>query len=361
MFELKSLEDADRRAERKSSEQSSGPSASVTAVHTVVRDGWYNMPTDLIEWKDYYWLSYRRSTGHNSTKGNSSVIVLRSNDLQRWQFAKMFEPAEGYVGKLGIAAGHWCSTEDRLYIFCPVQQPQTQGRIYGYWTEDGVNWSEPQLVRLGDDRPYTWRVRIHDGTFYSAVCLAEGGPLELIMSDDGAIWKKHTKIAERPPADTIGFTEESDLIWRPDGELWCVVRTGGAYMYWSNPPYTDWDGGTRIDMCDAPALCELDGTVFVAGRCKAPKYSSDTVMYPQGTTGLYHLTRGATKLLAAMPPGGDSSYPGLISPEPGKLAMSYYSDVAYWSGIIKPQSYQKYEYKSTDCDIYLAEIEVTDR
>ena len=46
-------------------------------------------------------------------------------------------------------------------------------------------------------------------------------------------------------------------------------------------------------------------------------------------------------------------------PEPGKLVMSYYSDVAYWSGVLPPKSAAEYAYRRTDCDIYLAEIEVT--
>ena len=30
-------------------------------------------------------------------------------------------------------------------------------------TEDGQIWSIPQVLRLGDYFPYTWRVRLHDG------------------------------------------------------------------------------------------------------------------------------------------------------------------------------------------------------
>ena len=60
-----------------------------------------------------------------------------------------------------------------------------------------------------------------------------------------------------------------------------------------------------------------------------------------------------------MPIGGDASYPGLISTGRGKLVMSYYSDVAYWTGILKPTSADEYRYKATDSDIYLAEIDVT--
>ena len=34
----------------------------VTSHRVIVRDGWYNAFTDLIQWKNFYWLSYRRGT-----------------------------------------------------------------------------------------------------------------------------------------------------------------------------------------------------------------------------------------------------------------------------------------------------------
>ena len=55
-------------------------SADVLAVRTVVRDGWYNMPTDLTRWGGYYWLSYRRSTGHSCVGGNSVNVTRAGTD-----------------------------------------------------------------------------------------------------------------------------------------------------------------------------------------------------------------------------------------------------------------------------------------
>ena len=50
------------------------PSADITALRTVVRDGWYNAFTDLALWKDMYWLCYRRGT-----KTTLPATVLRSS------------------------------------------------------------------------------------------------------------------------------------------------------------------------------------------------------------------------------------------------------------------------------------------
>jgi hypothetical protein len=327
--------------------------ADVLSVRTVVRDGWYNMPTDLAWWKGYYWLSYRRGTGHSCVRGNSAVVLLCSNDLRRWNRAHIFEPPESIVDGRGIAAGHFTQTDDTLYLFCPVQWPGESGvpsRIFMYWTSNGLDWSAPQVLCLDNDYPYTWRVRSHDDRFYAAICYLEDdeGPFDLIVSDDAVHWTRHAQIAAANPNH---FTEESDLHWRPDGELWCVVRSHGpALMYWSEPPYTTWEGGVNLGgRCDAPVICASGKRVYLAGRVAAPGN-------PHGTAGVYQLTRGRADLILSMPAGGDSAYPGLISLEPGRMAMSFYSDVAYWSGLVKPRHFEAYQRKRSECDIYLAEF-----
>ena len=226
------------------------------------------------------------------------------------------------------------------------------------WTDDGVNWSKPQATRMGDLNPYTWWVRYHEGKFYASISyMRKHGPLGLVVSDDGV---DSSRIAEIVASDPHDYSEESDLHFRPDGELWCVVRSESpGLMYWARPPYTDWQGGREIGLCDAPTMCEVDGETFVAGQIEAPRFPGvDARAFLQGTTGLYHLTRDSARPLIAMPVGGDASYAGLVSPGPGKLLMSYYSDVAYWTGILKPKSAERYQYKATDCDIYLAKIDV---
>ena len=342
------------------------PSAEVTSFRVLVRDGWYNMPTDIVSWNDLYWLSYRRGTGHRAA--NSRIVLLRSNDLRRWHEVKLFESPYGLEGGFAVAMGHFCIADQQLFMFLGVRKPTDRERdatphIFVTSTVDGVNWSKPQLLELGDLNPYPWRVRYHQGKFYNAVTyLVESeNVLDLITSDDGVHWKRHARIAETPPAGQKYFTEESELLWRPDGELWCVVRTGSAHMYWSKPPYTSWQGGIHIGLCDAPAMCETDGQVYVAGRGLAKVVlKTNEIGGKKGAPTLYHLTREGTKPLVSFPAGGDCSYPGLISPEPGKLIMSFYSDVAYQSGQVKPKFHDEYGYKRTACDIYLAEINLLD-
>lgn len=70
------------------------------------------------------------------------------------------------------------------------------------------------------------------------------------------------------------------------------------------------------------------------------------------------MTKAGTDPITSFPAGGDSSYPGLICPEAGKLIISFYSNVVYQSGQVKPKFHPVYKYKYTASDIYLAELAV---
>ena len=241
-------------------------SADITALRTVVRDGWYNAVSELAIWKGRYWLCYRRGTGHGA--GNSVEVVLRSNDLRRWREVRDFESPAGIGDGCSAADGHFCVTPDCLYLFIGTRNPT---RSFVTCSDDGVKLSEHRPLRLdGDDHPYTWRVRWRDGRFYSAICHLEQGerPLDLIVSNDGVDWSSHTSIVGREELPL--YSEETELHWRPDGELWCVVRAENAAMYWSCPPYTKWEGGDLGAICDAPVICESAGRTYLAGRVRLP-------------------------------------------------------------------------------------------
>jgi len=340
--------------------------AKLNQLRPVVRDGWYNAFTDLARWKGYYWLGYRRGTNHNQVKGNTDAIILRSNDLVRWLQAKVFECPGGIADGCGMSRPAFTTTDERLYAFIPEQKPLPgglRGRVYVTWTEDGINWSPPRLATSGEHYPYLYRVRHHDGKFYSTrhipeiVPGAEDGDFDLVVSDDGIHWREHSLIAHGLSQGS--FTEESDLCWLPNGELWCVVRASyGARFYRSRPPYTEWSRDVNIGKCDAPVLGILDGQVYLAGRGRGGEHA---------TTVLWHLTPRGTRRLVTFPAGGDAAYPGIVTLEEpdtwirevrGQLILSFYSDVAYHSGQLKPRYFPKYRYKYSANDIYIAEVEL---
>ena len=107
--------------------------ATVTSLRLLVRDGWYNAFTDLVQWKNYFWLAYRRGTYHNQVTGNTVSAVLRSNDLRLWHEAKVFEPPDGVADESRAHRGCFVPVMDRLCLFFPVQTPAERGlfgRVY---------------------------------------------------------------------------------------------------------------------------------------------------------------------------------------------------------------------------------------
>ena len=183
----------------------------------------------------------------------------------------------------------------------------------------------------------------------------KAGLLRLLVSENGEKWKEHAVMSDDELPE---FTEESDLYLCPDGQMWCVARTGhnkdhGAYMFWSDPPYTSWQASEDLGYwIHAPAICEVGDNVYVAGRHDLGR--SDRT----STVGLFHLTRGKATLLRAFEPSQDSSYPGLVSPEPGKLVMSFYTNGPDWQGKRIPKYLPEYARKHSDADIFLAEFGV---
>ena len=354
-----------------SGKQDPHPYAKVTSIRPVVRDGWYNMTSDLANWKQMYWLCYRQGTGHGAS--NSVVVVMRSNDLRRWRQVEVFESPYGIDGGCAARNGTFCLTPDQLHITFGTQTP-THRFISS--TSDGVNWSEPALMRMDDLVPYFWRIRWYEGKFYAPVnCLsAPGVRLDLVVSDDGIAWSRYAEIAAGLPplnggkAEHAGYTEESDLHCRPDGTMWCVNRAQPRSLFFkAAPPYKQWELDLVLhEGCDAPVMCACGDAVYLAGRCAiaASRGLHNTFSHPQspfsrwGTTGLYRLRPGQADLLVTLPPGADAAYAGLVSLESGKLIMSTYSDVAYISGQVRPMNFPEYEYKRSECDIYIAEIEV---
>ena len=367
------------------------PFARVKSIRPLVRDGWYNAWTDLIEWRNYYWLAHFRGLAHGIARntegrisGNSFSVILRSADLYRWSEARVFEPPAGIVDGSGADVAHFCADGERLYAHFRVVAPGRRGRVWVSSTADGVRWSEPEVAKVGDAFPYVWRARWHEGVFYSATSEIASdddinqaaGAFELITSTDAVHWQRHAEIA--PPGAHGGISCESELLWQPDGELWCVVRANGpGVLYCAHPPYEKWEEALVLPAgCDAPAMCQSGGEVYLAGRCAAswqgeadadgrrPFALQNTFNHPElpmtrwGTTGLYRLRRDRADLLVTMPPGADAAYPGLVALAPGQLIMSYYSDVAYISGQVRSRYFPEFRYKETDCDIYIAEIEV---
>ncbi|MEM3479000.1 MAG: sialidase family protein [Candidatus Bathyarchaeia archaeon] len=175
--------------------------------------------------------------------------------------------------------------------------------------------------------------------------------LDLLVSDDGLNWRKHSRIAGEEDKPN-----EADLLFQGDGELWCIARSGRSpdhsLFYYSKPPYLEWG---RIDLkitIHCPVFCKCGDKILVAGRrhMSAQWIPQDT---PAGNTGIFVVkAHGAVEPFFALPSCGDAAYPGLISCDRDRIIISYYSQHAYLGGVIDGDISAPLNI----ADIYVAEI-----
>lgn len=321
---------------------------------TIVRDGWHNAFTDLCFWRDAYWLTYRRGSAHISHDGE--IIVMRSEDLRRWRkFASLKTAGDDRDPKL-------CAVKDRLYVYFGTWLPKPEewpDKYYGplvthvSFTNDGFNWSNP--IRVYEENHWLWRVRYHDGIFYSpAYGWSDPGEkhrsfLDLLVSDDGLHWKKHSRIAE-----TGDQSNEADLLFREDDETWCIARSSRSpdhsLFYHSKPPYREWKRINLKVTIHCPILFKCGDKILVAGRRRIESPWIPQHM-PAGNTGIFTVKeRGIVEPFFALPSCGDAAYPGVLPSGRDRFIVSYYSQHAYLSGVINAPS------PLNAADIYIAEI-----
>ena len=328
--------------------------AKILWQRTVVRDGWHNAFTDLCLWRGIYWLTFRRGSAHVSPDGG--IVIMRSVDLQRWQQV-------AFLKTIGDDRDpKFCPTTDRLYVYFGTWLPRPEGwpdERFGplvthvSFSEDGAQWSRPKPAYI--QNYWLWRVRYQDGTFYSPA-YGWSDPrekhrsfLDLLISKDGVEWEKKCRIGG-PAYQPC----EADIWFQPDGEIWCIARStrkpDHSLFYSSRPPYRRWKCIDLKVTIHCPVFCQTEGKLYVAGRRRidAPWKPQSS---PAGNTSIFIVKKGQVEPFLALPTYGDAAYPGLISPEPGQLVISYYSQHAYLSGAVCGRS-------PLSSDIYVARISV---
>ena len=273
----------------------------------------HNAFTDLIRFRDAWFLTFRESEGH--VGGNGKLRVLTSADGERWESAALLaeEGIDLRDPKLSV------TPDGRLMIVAggSVYDGKTfkgrQPRVA--FSQDGHTWTPTTRVLAEGD--WLWRVTWHGGRAYGCSYDYRDSDreadrsLKLYASDDGVTYELVTTL--RVP----NLANETTVRVLPDGEMLALVRReSGNRRGWigsSRPPYTDWTWNETEHRLGGPNFIALpDGSLLAGTRGSGP------------TTVLARMDRTSLTPILTLPSDGDTSYPGLVMHD-GLLWVSYYS------------------------------------
>ncbi|MEZ6061705.1 MAG: hypothetical protein R3C19_15260 [Planctomycetaceae bacterium] len=303
------------------------PDVEVSNIRRVFHNGEHNAFTDLVKFRDRYYLTFRSCPDGHMVHPTSSIIMLVSDDFDSWEQVHRFSVRNRdtrdphflvFQDKLFVYTGTWYSGETTL----PRDQYDLNKHLgYAAWTTDGSDWHSPVMLD-GTYGHYVWKANTFGGKAY--LCgrrkidfdegpKGEGDQVESLMleSDDGLIWKKRA-VFQPNRGDETAFQFESD------GSLLAIGRSGSrpAQILRSQPPYTEWIRRDLDRYIGGPLLIRWGERYVVGGRRSTDHGPKTSLCWLDGDT-LHEF--------ASLPSAGDNSYPGFIALSPTQAVVSWYS------------------------------------
>ncbi len=341
------------------------PMAGILHQTTVARDGMHNGFPDLQFWQGAYWVSYRKGAGHTSM--DARAVLSLSHDRSRFTEIASLR-VKGDVRDPKLFPIH----ADRMAMYFPSWiegsgQVERDGKRYCKpvqqfisFSHNGHDWEPPRPIL--DPMLWMWRIRKHAGRYYGliqnlgAAFAADRSPhqLDLAVSDDLLQWETIARVGDG--------LNESDLVWRPDGEAWIVARTvKGRYSVFASarPPYTDWKTLDMAPMVHAPVMLSRGGELFVAGRSLPASEEIADAPFQGASLSVWKVGRGTLTPVLRIPAFGDCAYAGLIEDPEGRVCIAYYSQHAYTLGVLpRRMPTPGMEHPGGEADIFFAELEL---
>jgi hypothetical protein len=277
-----------------------------------------NAFTDLILFRNRFFLAFREANSHDSMDGK--IRVLMSLNGSEWESAAVLAAplVDLRDPKFSITPG------GKLMLNAAAAQRNVSPTRYQslYWaSSDGRTWTA--LNTTGNLNYWMWRVAWEGSQGYS-VAYRTTPPY-------------HTTLYAGNPEQGIDFSpvisplvsgsyaNETVLLFRSNADLLALTRrdpiapytTTLALMGKAVSPYTSWSWSETNYRLGGPDMLELaDGRIVVAAR----------VYTPSTHTGLLWLDpdQGTLTEFLQLTSGGDTGYPGLVMRN-GVLFVSYYS------------------------------------
>jgi hypothetical protein len=305
-----------------------GPQVEVRNIRRAFHNGEHNAFTDLVKFRDRYYLTFRSCPDGHMVFATSSILVLVSDDLETWKPVQRFS-----VPNRDTRDPHFQVFRDRLFVYTGTWYAGDKATAsserdlnlhlgYAAWSDDGSTWHGPVMLE-GTFGHYIWRAAARGDKAY--LCgrrkhefdvrpRREGPQVEsaLLESDDGLVWRTRSLFQE-VNGDETAFQFESD------GGRVAIARRGNqpAQVLRAAPPYAEWDRRDLDRYIGGPLLARWGDRWVVGGRKS---------IGPAGPkTSLCWLNGDALQEFADLPSGGDNSYPGWLELSPTHAVVSWYS------------------------------------
>jgi hypothetical protein len=316
---------------------------------TVMDDGQHNAFTDLVHWREGFWLVFVSSPSHFASR-RSRIVLLHSPDAHAWKEIAHFDGDGEDIRDPKLAV-----VNDRLLLLALLNRnfnPLPYQTVCAA-SLDGLTWPEllpavPPGWLLGHPKPSKkgdWVAPAHNLTT-SAV--------RLFTSQDGQIWEAGATITSERGAD------ETALEFLPDGRLLAVTRLeaggglfghpqAGTLLSVAEPPYEKWTAlsFSRLTRLDSPALFTHQERIYAVGRSQphtSGPFEWQGSVLSRKRTSLYRVGFSGEGLthLVDLPSAGDTAYAG-VAVLNGQAYISYYSsrlhrDPAWLWGMFLPTS-----------------------
>jgi len=299
----------------------------------VVKDGWHNSNSDMIFWRDQFYLIHAASPYHFGSS-KCHLKLWRSKDAMHWEKIAHFSNAPEDIRDPKFAV-----INDRLFLYVLLNRdfnPEPYTTAYSV-SDDGEHWTPLKLI---DPAGWLfWRPKTRDGkTWYVPAYWWEHGTSILLRSSDGEHWEKVSTIYQGDRND------ETDIEFLPDGRMLAVARLefsedfiqgdpqGSTLIAVAEPPYTAWKVSAKSSLTrlDGPCLFSYNGRIYAVGRFQPTKdrpFSYPGSIFSRKRTALFAVLEDRLVYLGDLPSAGDTSYGAVVQRNEELLIVYYTNDI----------------------------------
>ena len=280
--------------------------------------------TDLIRFKDTFYITFRTGTGHvpgkKTGEGDGEIQILSSQDGKHWQpVACLAKPSFDLRDpKLSMTPDGRIMVLMGGSVYVDGKRTDMMPHV-SFSDKDGKNFSTPQPLvidpAIKNDLGWIWRVTWHGNTGYGMGYGMRDGNwiVALVKTTDGIHYDLVQKFdrPNKPNEATARFLSNGDM------RIFLRCESGNAELGSATAPYADWvweDLGIRAG---GPEMIVLPKEKLLFGHRLHESDGPTTVLSVQGKD-------GKLRVIARFPSKGDTSYPGFVLHDE-KLWASYYS------------------------------------